>query len=199
MVTITKMVEGKNFRLVFLGPPGVGKGTQAKRLAELCGIAHISTGEMLRDAVSRGTDLGNKVAPLIASGEYVSDELMCEVVSERLKMEDCARGFILDGFPRTVNQAEMLRVVLNNDHVQLSAVVCFDLSRDDLQARLDARRNVESRADDSSEVQLHRLEVYNEKTAPLIAYYEKASEFIRVSGSGGVDDVFGKLRGALGI
>lgn len=192
-------VDKYDFRLVFLGPPGVGKGTQAKLLAKKCGIAHISTGEMLRDAVSRGTDLGKRVEPLIAAGEYVSDELMCEVVSERLKREDCARGFILDGFPRTVAQAEMLKSVLGESGISLSGVVCFDLLREDLQARLEARRSLEARADDSVEVQLHRLEVYNEKTAPLIAYYEGASGFIRVNGSGEVDDVFNRLCCALSI
>ena len=180
-------------RLIFLGPPGAGKGTQAGRLAAAKGIAHISTGEMLRSAVAAGTPLGLQVKAIIDSGSLAPDSLMVELIKERTKAADCSAGYILDGFPRTVAQAEALKTMLAESGAKLSGVIFFDVSEDDVKRRLDGRRAVEGRADDDSAVQLERFRVYRQQTAPLIDYYTQSGELRRIDGAGSVEQVYDAL------
>jgi adenylate kinase len=176
-------------RLILLGAPGVGKGTQAKMIASKFGISHISSGEMLRKAVSEGSEVGLQVKSLIDNGQLVPDDLMIELVHERIDEDDCANGYILDGFPRTVAQAEALDELFTLRREAISRVILFDVSDDELCKRLSERRGAESRADDTPEIQERRLRVYREQTAPLIRYYEEQGLLSRVEASGKVDEV----------
>ena len=180
-------------KLVFLGAPGAGKGTQAKLLKEAKSIAHISTGDMLRAAVAEGSELGKQVEEIMNSGALVPDALMVDIISERISKEDCKNGYILDGFPRTVPQAEALAEMLSKRSEELSQVVLFDVSDQDIQLRLENRRAEEGRDDDSLDVQLERLRVYKEQTAPLIEFYENLGLLKRVSGAGAVEEVQSRL------
>jgi len=185
--------------IVFLGPPGAGKGTQAKKLSAAQGICHISTGEMLRAAVASDSALGQRVKTTLDAGQLVSDELMIQLVQARFKEADCAKGAILDGFPRTVPQAEALSTMLSAGNEKLSAVVLFELSDDEVRARLAHRSGQEARSDDTGEVQLERMRVYRDQTAPLIGYYDAASALTRVSAAGTVDEVYAALTKALAL
>ncbi len=184
-------------KLVFLGPPGVGKGTQAKLYSEQQKIAHISTGEMLRAAVQAGSSLGKRVQSTIDSGQLVSDELIIEVIQERVRQQDCSGGYILDGFPRTIKQAEALKRLLETSGAALDAVVLFDLPEKVILERLAKRRSTEARADDSEQVQLDRQRVYREQTAPLVDYYRKTGLLKTVDASGSIEQVAEKLDAAL--
>lgn len=185
-------------RLVFLGAPGAGKGTQAKILAENRNLAHISTGDMLRQAVSTGSEIGKQVKSIMESGQLVPDEMIVTIIKERIRQEDCQEGYILDGFPRTVPQAESLKKMLQEQDEDLSNVVLFDVSDEDLRARLENRRGAEARKDDSAEVQLERLRVYKEQTEPLIAFYEGLGMLSKVNGAGSIEEVQERLQVALG-
>lgn len=212
-------------RLVLLGPPGVGKGTQGRRLATEHGWALISTGEILRDAVAKGTPLGLEARRVMDQGRLVPDDVMIGLVRERSAEPDASKGFVLDGFPRTVPQAEALERVLAERGQQLDAAVCLDASEDELVRRLSARRecpvckrayNLVSaapkdgrhcddhpgaeliqRADDTAETIRRRLEVYRESTAPLIGWYRGRGRLAEVPGLGSMDDVYRSLAQAL--
>lgn len=175
--------------LVFLGPPGAGKGTQAKLLAQKSGIAHISTGEMLRAAVEKGSELGKQVRDIMNSGQLVSDDVIIKIISERIKEADCSHGFILDGFPRNVAQGEALEKLLSSAGMKLDAVLYFAISQDELLRRLENRRQAEGRVDDDSETQKKRISIYEEQTAPLIEFYQKLALLRRVSSLGTVDEI----------
>jgi adenylate kinase len=179
--------------LVFLGAPGAGKGTQAKLLSEKLSIAHISTGDMLRQAVKAGTDLGQRIQTIMDSGNLVSDELIVELISERVAEADCANGYILDGFPRTVKQAESLDMMMKASGQQISSVVLFEVSEQDVLKRLAHRQSVENRADDNAEVQLERLRVYQKQTAPLIDFYRAKGLLVSVDGSGSIEAIQSSL------
>lgn len=184
--------------LVFLGAPGAGKGTQAKLLSDKLSIAHISTGDMLRQAVEQGSDLGKRVKSIIDSGEFVSDELMIELIQQRVSEADCKAGYILDGFPRTVKQAEALGEMMKQRGVNLDAVLLFEVSESEVLKRLQNRASEQNRADDSAEVQKNRIAVYKEKTEPLIAYYNNKSMLKVVDSSQGPEQVFNNLLQAIG-
>lgn len=171
-------------RILFLGPPGSGKGTQAKLLAQRLGVPAISTGEILRTAAAAGTPLGRQVKAVMERGELVSDEVMIDVVRERLLQPDAARGFLLDGFPRTVAQAQALEKALAGKEIQLSAVVTLSVPEDALLARLASRATAEGRSDDKPETARERLRVYREKTEPLEAFYRDKGLMVEVNGVG---------------
>ena len=174
-------------QLIFLGPPGAGKGTQAAKLAEAEAIPHISTGDMLRESIQAGSDLGQRVKGVLDAGELVSDDLMLELVRERLSQADCVAGYILDGFPRTLPQAEMLETLLREVGMTLSVVLQLVVPNDTLMQRIAGRS--EGRSDDSAAVAARRLEVYAEQTAPLVSYYRSRDLLVDVDGLGTVEEV----------
>jgi adenylate kinase len=182
-------------RLVMLGAPGCGKGTQAAILAERLGVPAISTGEMLRAAVAAGSPLGVRARDIMASGALVDDELMAEVVRERLARNDCAPGFILDGYPRTVAQAMTLEGLLRQMGSRLDAVVTLDVPEDVLVARALGR----GRADDREDVVRERLRVYHEKTEPLVEHYEAAGLLRDVDGYRSPAEVTNGILRSLGV
>ena len=179
-------------RVVLLGAPGAGKGTQAVKLAEKLQIPHLSTGELFRHNISTGTKLGLEAKRYLDAGDLVPSELTNELVDDRLTEPDTADGFILDGYPRSVPQAQALHDMLERRGTQLDAVVEFRVPQDELLERLRAR----GRADDTDEVILNRMNVYRDETAPLLEYYR--NELKTVDAVGTVDEVFARALRALG-
>ncbi len=179
-------------RLVLLGRQGSGKGTQAVQLAEHYGAPHISTGDMLRSAVAEGTDFGRKAAEIMGRGDLVPDDVMVGLVGERLGKDDAqSGGFLLDGFPRTVAQAEALDGILGADG--LHAAVNLEVPLDEVRERMVAR----GRDDDTPDAIDRRLDLYERETAPLIDFYEQRGLLVVVDGLGTVDEVFGRLVAAI--
>lgn len=184
-------------RIVFLGPPGGGKGTQAKLLAERLKIPPISTGEILRAAVREGTPLGRQAKAVMEAGELVSDDLMIALIRERLAEPDARIGFLLDGFPRTVDQALALEKLLDGNGTRLSAVVNLSVPEQVLLDRLASRSGQENRSDDTRETVLERLRVYRQKTEPLIDFYRGRGLLFDVDGVGGVPEIADRIGKAL--
>jgi adenylate kinase len=178
-------------KLLFIGPPGAGKGTQAARVAERLGIPHISTGEMFRHHVTSGTDLGQQVDAIMKAGDYVPDEITVAMLRERLAEPDATGGFILDGFPRTAGQVAALDGLIAEEG--LDHVVVFDVDEEALVERLLAR----GRADDTDETVRNRFRVYEEQTAPLLDIYRSRGPLIHVSGVGSVDEVTERILASL--
>ena len=178
-------------RVVLLGPPGAGKGTQGVLLSGHLGIPAISTGDMLREAVAEGSELGNKVQGIMASGALVDDALMADVVRDRLAKADAGRGVLLDGYPRTLSQAETLAGILRDAGQDLDAVLLVDVPEDELVRRALLR----GRADDQESVIRERLRVYREKTAPLIGYYRERGLLREIDGNRPVEDVTSDIFG----
>jgi len=187
--------SGKGARIVLLGPPGAGKGTQAQLLAQRVGVPAISTGDMLRAAVAAGSELGRRVDGVMASGGLVDDALMAEVVRERLAQPDAARGYLLDGYPRTLPQAETLSGILGDAGQALDAVLLIDVPEDELVRRSLLR----GRGDDTEEVIRQRQRVYREKTEPLIGYYRERGLLREIDGNVSVEEVTSRMYTALGV
>jgi adenylate kinase len=185
--------------LLVLGPQGSGKGTQAARIAAERGIPHVSTGEMFRSAIDSGTELGRKVAPILASGELVPDELTIALIRERLSEPDAERGFVLDGFPRNLAQAEALDAMLAEIGKQLDAVLFFDLDDDVATERLRRRARDENREDDTPEAIARRLEIYHDQTEPVAELYRAAGKLVPLHADRSVGDVAGEIREALDL
>jgi len=184
-------------RLIFLGPPGSGKGTQAKLLAERLGVPAISTGDMLRDAVRRGTPLGRRAQAIMDAGELVPDDVVIGLVRERIALPDAAKGFLLDGFPRTIEQAEALDRILRGNAAPLDGVINLLVPEGTLLERLLGRAALEGRSDDRRETVAERLRIYREKTAPLVQHYRDLGLLSDVDGSGSIDEVAGRIDRAL--
>lgn len=211
-------------RVIFLGAPGAGKGTQARRLAAASGVPQVATGDMLREAVAGGTSLGREAKRYMAQGALVPDEVVIGLVDERLSRPDAAAGYVLDGFPRTVAQAEALDALLRRRGQDLDRVVFFDVSRDELLRRLTGRRicrqcgaafhlvsappkaagrcdqcggELYQRDDDGEGTVTRRLDVYQTQTAPLLDYYKQRGLLVRVSGEGPVDRVAASIQKAV--
>lgn len=209
-------------RLLLLGAPGAGKGTQAKKLIDRYGIPQISTGDILRQNVAEGTALGKEAKTYMDAGKLVPDSVVLGLVEDRLKKDDCKKGYILDGFPRTTAQAESLDGILKTLGISLTAAVSVDVLKDDLMKRLTGRRTCRNkdcgqmyniyfsqskkqgicdkcgselyqRDDDKEDTIKKRLDEYEAKTAPLIDYYSKKGILKTVSGTGGIDDIFTKV------
>ncbi|MCX6460391.1 MAG: adenylate kinase [Actinobacteria bacterium] len=185
-------------RIVLMGPPGAGKGTQAAVVAERLGIPHISTGEIFRANVGAGTPLGVEAKRYMDAGEYVPDSVTNAMVRDRLAEPDAATGFLLDGYPRTVDQVGELDAMLALAGVALDTVVELIADVDEVVARLLERASQQGRADDTEEVIRRRLEVYGEQTAPLTAAYAEVGLLVQVDGMGTVDEVTARLLDALG-
>jgi len=210
----------RNLNLIFLGPPGAGKGTQAKMIVDKYNIPQISTGDLMRAAVSSGSSMGDKVKGYMAAGALVPDDLVVEILLERLSGEDCRDGFILDGFPRTVGQAESLETALEKRGMKLSGVVAMMVPDEALLKRLTARRickecsasyhleflrpkvegkcdrcqgELYQRKDDSEEVILNRLKVYHDQTSPLIDFYQKRKKLYTVDGNKKIEMIFSEI------
>ncbi len=203
-------------KIVMLGAPGAGKGTQAVRLAQELGIPHISTGDIFRKNLREGTDLGKQVQGYLNSGGLVPDELTCEIVADRLAQEDCASGYILDGFPRSIPQAEMLKAFLEKRGGGIDAAINIDVPDEEIVGRLSARRSdpetgavynllfnpppaeladrLIQREDDKPETVQSRLATYHETTEPIIEWYGKEGVLKNVSGtSAGPDEVYARV------
>lgn len=207
-------------KLVLIGCPGAGKGTQAKKLSAHFDIAHISTGDLLRDEIKSGSELGKKVSEIINKGGLVSDDIVSEMLTNRIKADDCKNGYILDGYPRNLSQAEGLNAIVG----QLDKVVCYEVDDNVIVDRMVGRRSCPDcgkmyhltynppktegkcdgcgadliqRKDDNKETVVNRLKVYHETTAPVIDYYEKQGILLKVNGVGDIDDIFNTVVKAL--
>ena len=187
------MADVAEQRIVLLGPPGSGKGTQAELLAQALGVPAISTGDMLREAVAAGSELGHKVEGIMAAGELVDDDLMAEIVRARLSQEDAAGGFLLDGYPRTLPQSQTLDEVLEAAEVNLDHVLFIDAPEEVLVARALGRQ----RADDQEDVVRERLRVYAQKTQPLVGEYERRGLLRSISGDNEIENVQSSILEAL--
>ena len=212
-------------RTILLGPPGAGKGTQAAKIIEKYNIPHISTGDIFRENIKKGTELGKKAQEYMNRGELVPDDLVIEIATTRLLEDDCKDGFLLDGFPRTVYQAEKLDEFLAAHGSKIDKVIDIEVGKEELMERLTGRRVCKScgasyhivnippkkegvcdvcggeliqRADDNAETVANRIEVYEAQTMPLIEYYEKAGNIAHIDGATGLDNVFVDIVKALG-
>ena len=197
--------------LILLGPPGAGKGTQAAKIIEKYGIPHISTGDIFRKNISEGTRLGKKAKEYMDKGELVPDSLVIEIATDRLLQDDCQKGFLLDGFPRTVAQAEELDKIMKKIGKEIDKVIALEVSDDEIIERITGRRvskvtgkiyhikynppvdenpeDLEQRADDNEETVKKRLAVYNEQTAPVLDFYKKQNKVYEVDGAQGLENI----------
>ena len=216
-------MKNQRLAIIMLGPPGAGKGTQARLLSERLKFPHISTGDMLREALKNQTELGKKAKAFMNTGALVPDELVDAIVAERLVREDCRRGFILDGYPRTIPQAEFLRSVFEKDQTKV-LTIGVEVGDEVLMKRLSSRwtcpmcgkifnSNLDpgkvggacedcgaaliQRKDDNPEVVAERLQVYHKTTEPLIQYYRDRGFYVEVNGEGSVDEIFGSVMGVM--
>jgi adenylate kinase len=184
-------------RLLIMGPPGAGKGTQAKRIAEHYGIPAISTGDIFRAMKTSDTPLARQVRAIMESGGYVSDEITNEIVKDRLAQSDCAAGFLLDGYPRTLQQVQTLDDYLAETDRPLDAVVSLLADIDEVVARLLKRAEIDGRSDDNEETIRVRLQVYAEQTEPLLEVYRSRDTLVEVDGLGPIDEVSERVFAAL--
>lgn len=185
------------FILILFGPPGAGKGTQAAKIAKEFGWVHISTGDILRAEVSHGTPLGLKVKAVMDSGHLVSDNLLIEIMESVFQKHSGAGGFVLDGFPRTLNQASELDRMLEKLGRKVTLVLALDVNEEELVRRVLNRAREQGRVDDSEEIVRHRLGQYHIHTKPLIDYYRSKKVFTEVKGVGGIEDIFETLCGQI--
>lgn len=212
-------------RTILLGPPGAGKGTQAERMIEKYNIPHISTGDIFRENIKNGTELGKKAQGYMNKGELVPDDLVCEIATDRLKKDDCKNGFLLDGFPRTVYQAEKLDEFLAANGQKLDTVIDLEVGDEELMKRITGRRVCKEcgatyhvvnfppqvpgkcdkcggvliqRADDNEETARNRISVYNKETKPLVDYYEKAGNIAHINGEISPEKTFEDIVKVLG-
>jgi adenylate kinase len=184
-------------RLIILGPPGAGKGTQASRVADAFGIPAISTGDIFRANIKNETELGRQAKDILASGGYVTDEITNAIVRDRLREADAEGGFLLDGYPRTAPQVEALDAILAEHDHALDAVLELTVDEEAVVRRLLKRAQVEGREDDTEEVIRERQAIYRRETAPLTEVYSARGLLVQVDGMGTVDEVFERIRGAL--
>lgn len=184
---------GRAMRIILIGPPGAGKGTQCQRLAGLLGVPHLSTGEMLRAAVREGTPVGLQASRYMTHGQLVPDPLIVGMVSGRLQEPDCRQGCLLDGFPRTLPQAATLDDLLERRAMSVDGVIELAVPRDELVRRMLARK----RADDDPEVFARRITSFEEQTAPLLDYYHRQGKLASIDGLGNADEIFERVRHAV--
>jgi adenylate kinase len=183
--------------VVILGPPGAGKGTQAALIARDAQVPKIATGDMLREAMAAETEVGLRVKPIYDAGDLVPDDLMIELIRERLSQPDTANGFVLDGFPRTIAQAEALDEMLTELDREISVVLQFQVSDECALERLRGRAEHEHRTDDGPEVVLHRIAEYHEKTEPLVEYYRSKGILVGIHADRLIEDVYAEVQDVL--
>lgn len=179
--------------LILIGPPGGGKGTQAERLKDKYMIAHISTGDMLRENVKNETDLGKEAHAYMQKGDLVPDDIILKMIEKRVVENDCKNGFLLDGFPRSENQAKALDEILKSNSITLDAVVNLKVDEDEIVKRLLSR----GRADDNETTIRNRLDVFNKQTSPVLKHYEAQGKVFNVDGMGDVDVIYDRIVDAL--
>lgn len=184
-------------RVVLLGPPGAGKGTQATAIVTAKGIPHVSTGDMLRAAVKAGTPIGKKAKAVMDAGELVSDEIVIGIAEERLSQADAKKGFLLDGFPRTLAQAEALEGLLAKLATPLDCCLALTVDNEVVVQRLLKRATIEGRADDNEATIRERMRVYDAQTAPLLGFYRGRGRLVEVDGMGTVEEVGRRIQEAL--
>jgi len=189
--------------IVLFGPPAAGKGTQAKRIHQTHGIAHLSTGDMLRAAIAQGTEIGKKAKALVDAGKLVPDDIVVGIIADRIAQPDCAKGFVLDGFPRTVNQAEALDAKLKGRDLGIDHVIVMEVNEAELIKRVENRAEQARKAgqpvrpDDDPETFKKRLGVYKAETAPILPYYEGQGKIRRVDGMKSIDEVTAQIEAVL--
>jgi len=184
--------------LVLFGPPGAGKGTQATFLAKEYQLIHLSTGDILREEIAENTEIGRKTKDIICRGELVPDEIVIELIRHKLDKNPAANGFLFDGFPRTVPQAEALDTLLVHYGRSVSAMLSLEVEKEELINRLMNRGTTSGRSDDSNRPVIeNRIEVYNQKTAPLIHYYQSAGKYESINGLGSIEDITGRLKNCI--
>lgn len=184
----------KKLNLVLFGPPGSGKGTQSEKIIEKYNLTHISTGDLFRKHLREGTDLGKLAQKYMDHGNLVPDEVVIGMVDEKLKENTSTNGYIFDGFPRTVAQAEALDILLQHTNDPISITIALDVPEEELKKRILKRGKLSDRADDQNEEKINtRIQVYREETIPVARYYEKFGKFIKVDGTGTVDEIFNRI------
>jgi adenylate kinase len=181
------------YNLILFGPPGSGKGTQSSRIAEKYNLVHTSTGDIFRREIRDGSPLGLKVQSIIEKGELVPDDLLVDILRSALQRAAGINGFVLDGYPRTIRQAEDLDMLLKETGESLSLVLALDVDEEEVVTRLLKRAQLEGRKDDTEEVIRNRMKVYHSQTRPLTEYYRKQGKFISVRGIGTIDDIFTEI------
>jgi adenylate kinase len=184
-------------RILLLGPQGSGKGTQAQRISSTYGVPHIATGDMLRAAMAAGTELGSRIKPIYDAGELVPDDLMIELIRERLSQPDAEQGFVLDGFPRTLEQADALDDMLLEIGSPLDVVFDLQIDEPTTVVRLLGRAHEEGRSDDTPEAIAKRLELFRDATMPVIEHYRAQGKVVGVHAAGTVNHVFNEIQEAL--
>jgi adenylate kinase len=189
----------QKLQLIFLGPPGAGKGTQAKIFLDRSGIVQISTGDILRAAVAKGTELGKEAKSYMDKGELVPDSVVIGIIEQRIQESDCAKGFVLDGFPRTLEQARALDSILHKLQIDLSHVINFAVPDEELVKRLLGRAEQEGRSDDNPESIKNRLQVFKEKTQPLIQYYSDKKILRDINGLGTTAEIAAAVQKVVGV
>ena len=181
------------YNLILFGPPGSGKGTQSARIAEKYNLVHTSTGDIFRKEIRNGSPLGLKVQSIIEKGELVPDDLLVDILRSALKRAVGSSGFVLDGFPRTIRQAEDLDKLLSEIGESVSLVIALDVDEEEVVTRLLKRAQLEGRKDDTEEVIRNRMNVYHSQTHPLMEYYDKQGKFQSIHGIGSIDDIFADI------
>ncbi|MBN2697480.1 MAG: adenylate kinase [Bacteroidales bacterium] len=179
--------------IVLFGPPGSGKGTQAQRIIQKYELVHISTGDLLRSEVAAKTDLGMKAKAIMDRGELVSDEIVIGMIRKKLDEHKDGKGFIFDGFPRTIDQARALRNALTDIDERITVMISLDVPREELVRRLENRGREEGRSDDNLETINKRIDVYEKQTIPVTFYYEKMRKHVPVNGLGTIDQIFKRI------